>query len=737
MGARSIEDLDGEVDVARVDVRAFQSTTARVGTGTSKLGVIFLKDEAVLPRPKPARFLESGDEAGTAPEDRKFRPDVQGLRAVAVLVVVLYHAGLSRLSGGYVGVDVFFVISGFVITGVLLRERAALGNTSILAFYGRRCRRIIPAASLVIIVTIVLSYVFVGFLSGNRTATDGKWASIFLANFHFSSEGTNYLSSQALPSPLQNFWSLSVEEQFYLVYPTFFLLVAAMRTRISLRLRLAIGLGLIIITSFVFSVVQTSSNPIGAYFSPLTRAWELALGALVAVTTTWLLRIPRHIAAAVTWVGLGAILVSAFLFNSQTAYPGSLVAIPVVGAALIIAGGARAPRFGAESLLRLPPFAWLGNLSYSLYLWHWPILIIVAESRGQASLPFSQNLPWLVLALAASFLTYSLVENPIRHAKALKRTVWASIVLGVGLVIVTLVVATVSLHEHSGTTTTPADNIAAGSDSEVMKLVDASTKIQEVPADLTPSVLDAPEDVGWPPSDCAPTVRQTTLPPCVFGDPHGTHTMVLYGDSHALMWFQAVDRIAIQAHWRLVILGKGYCMANKYPTASLSEPLARLCDRWQQFATARIKHLDPDLVLLTQEIQSGPNKTPYTPAQWQAMLQEGMLQVAGPRTKFVVLGNIPNLGLSPPDCLAQHPKQVQLCSGPPDTNLSYDQAEQRAVTAVGGRYISVIPWFCSISCSSVIGHYEVFVNQLHVTRTYSLFLEHVLGERLDLSAYSH
>jgi hypothetical protein len=343
----------------------------------------------------------------------------------------------------------------------------------------------------------------------------------------------------------------------------------------------------------------------------------------------------------------------------------------------------------------------------------------------------------LALALAASFITYNLVENPIRHAKALKRTVWASIVLGVGLVVATLAVATVSLHDHSGPTATPADNIAAGSDLEVMNLVDASTKIQDVPADLTPTVLDAPQDVGWPPSNCAPTLRQTTLPPCVFGDPHGTHTMVLYGDSHALMWFQAVDRIATQAHWRLIMLGKGYCMANKYPTGPPSGPLHRLCGEWQQFAVTRIKNLDPDLVLVTQEVQAGNGKKPYTGAQWQNILEEGLRQMAGPRTKFVVLGNIPNLGQSPPDCLAQHPKQVQACSGPPDSNLIYNQAEQRGVTAVGGRYINVVPWFCTTSCSAVIGHFEVYVNQLHLTRTYSLFLEHVLAEKLDLSRYSH
>ncbi|HVA06714.1 MAG TPA: acyltransferase [Acidimicrobiales bacterium] len=231
------------------------------------------------------RYLASGDESGTAPGDRSFRPDVEGLRAVAVLLVVLFHAGVPGLWGGYVGVDVFFVISGFVITGVLLRERASSGRTSILAFYGRRCRRIIPAATLVIVATVALSYVFLGNGAGGLTATDGRWASVFLANFHFTAIGTDYLASQRPPSPLQNYWSLSVEEQFYVVYPTVFLLLAGLRIRLSLRARLAIGLVEVIAGSLLFSISDTASHVTGAYFSPFTRAWELTLGALVAVGT--------------------------------------------------------------------------------------------------------------------------------------------------------------------------------------------------------------------------------------------------------------------------------------------------------------------------------------------------------------------------------------------------------------------------------------------------------------------
>jgi peptidoglycan/LPS O-acetylase OafA/YrhL len=406
------------------------------------------------------RFLASGDESGTAPEDRPFRPDVEGLRAVAVLLVVLFHSGVSTLSGGYIGVDVFFVISGFVITGVLLRERSSTGRTSILAFYGRRCRRILPAATLVIVVTVALSYYFLGIGGGGRTATDGRWATVFLANFHFSSLGTNYLAAQQPPSPLQNYWSLSVEEQFYVVYPTLFLALAGLRTRLSLRTRLAFGLVVIIGASFAFSIIDTSSHPTSAYFSPFTRAWELALGALVAVGTPWIKKtIPSRVAAFSSWAGLGAVLYGAIAFGAQTAYPGSLVAIPVAGAALIIAGGVTAGRFGVEALLGLVPFRAVGKLSYSLYLWHWPILIIAAEYAGKTTLSVPDNLGWDLVALVASAVTYVVVENPVRHAKALRRVRWASV--GLGAVLVAVALGAVTLQSDLATASQSSAGTAA------------------------------------------------------------------------------------------------------------------------------------------------------------------------------------------------------------------------------------------------------------------------------------
>ena len=684
--------------------------------------------------------MASGDESGTAPEDRPFRPDVEGLRAVAVALVVLFHSGISALSGGYIGVDVFFVISGFVITGVLLRERGSSGRTSILAFYGRRCRRIIPAATVVIIATVFLTYSYLGIGTGGQTASDGKWATVFLANLHFSAIGTDYLGSQRPPSPLQNYWSLSVEEQFYVIYPTLFLLLAAIRTRLSLRTRLAIGLVFVIGGSLFFSITDTASHATGAYFSPFTRAWELALGALVAVGTPWLKRLPNGTAALTTWLGFGAILVAAFTYTSQTAYPGSLVAVPVVGAALIIAGGVKAPRFGAEALLGLAPFRGLGKLSYSLYLWHWPILIIAAEYAGKTSLSVPQNLGWVAVALLASVLTYVLVENPVRHAKPLLRIRWASVGLGAVVVALALGVVTVQSDLAGGSAVGPgnATRSAAGPGATlqaVRRLVVAADGIQRVPPGLSPSVSEAltepASNWGGPPG-CQPAVPQSSVPSCEFGDRRGRHTLVFYGDSHAAMWFRALDDIATQAHWRLFVLSKGACPAAPLPThppGAAGRWVA--CDQWHRFAIDRINRIDPDLLIVTQNVTPTPDSRSYTKAQWRSGLEQLFKHVTATKTVKIVIGNLPLI--RGPACLASHSDDVRACSTAPRSYLTpYDLAERRAATAEGARYISVTPWFCAKTCSAVIGNYNVYFNSAHVALGYSRFLEGVLAQRLNL-----
>jgi peptidoglycan/LPS O-acetylase OafA/YrhL len=696
------------------------------------------------------RYLSSGREAGTAPGDRRFRPDVQGLRAVAVVLVVLFHAGLGGLGGGYVGVDVFFVISGFVITGVLLRERASSGGTSILAFYGRRCRRIIPAATLVILVTVTLAYVVLGVVSGDQTAVDGRWAAVFLANYHFAAEGTNYLSAQQPPSLLQNFWSLAVEEQFYLVYPTVFLVLAAIRSRISLQARLAVGLIVVIVVSYTWSVVQTGSDPTVAFFSPATRAWELALGALVAVGTKWLLRVPPVLASIMTWAGLAAIGVAAATFTASTPYPGSLVAVPVIGTALVIAGGLATPRWAAESVLALPPFQWLGTVSYSLYLWHWPILILAADAAGKASLPFHQNVVWLVVALAASVATYLLIENPFRRFRLPASVPWVPVALGVAFIAVSVGVVTVQLQIHTAnaaqppTVTSPTavgTPTATGDAAVVEQAVKAAPQIRTVPADLEPPLAEAPSDWGGPNGPCFPAEGVATVPACVYGDPEGTHTLVVYGDSHAAMWLDAIASIASDNDWKVVALTKGDCPANLLPYSNPSgwgsvDGEYAVCDRWHRFAVARINRLHPDLVIISQEVRGKPGGKNYTPAQWRQGLTATLDQLDVPKSKVVVIGNIPTLPSSGPQCLSRNPDHVQRCSGPiEEVTQRYIRAEQSAVTGLGGRFIDVTPWFCSTTCTAIVSKYEVYFDQFHITSAYTFYLKGALAESLDLPSY--
>ena len=691
------------------------------------------------------RFLGTGDESGTAPGDRLFRPDVEGLRAVAVALVVLYHSGVPVLSGGFVGVDVFFVISGFVITGVLLRERASSGRTSLVAFYGRRCRRIIPAASLVIVATVVMAYAVVGRGAGGRTASDGVWASLFLANVHFTAVGTDYLGSQLPPSLLQNYWSLAVEEQFYVVYPALFLALASLRgraRRVGLRARLAIVLGAVIVASFAFSVADTAQHATAAYFSPFTRAWELALGALIAVGTPWLLRARARMAAGASWLGLGMIVLSSVVITAKSAYPGSLVALPVVGAALVIAGGVRAEGTGAELLLGGRGMRWLGQRSYSLYLWHWPVLVLAAEHAGRTSLPVPDNLAWDLVALALAAATFRLVENPVRHAGTLRRLPWASVGLGVGLAVTTLGLVTVQSTIGGGVdlsaSVASAPVVTTSSLTQVLRLVARSHDIRSVPGHLDPPVADAiaqpAANLGEPPANtgCVLSFDQSTEPACTFGDTAAARTMVLYGDSHAGMWFRALDDIALKDHWRLVVLFKSACPAALLPTENRGSGAAtgrwKACDAWHTYAVQRIDSIHPQLLVVSQ----GRNRTPtghvYSTAKWQQGLALFFRAVAGVHPRADFLGNVPTNG--GPVCMAAHPDDVQACAG--DPRSPYDRAEARAARLSGASYVATVPWFCLATCSPVIGDFDVYFNASHVSTTYSRFLEGALAQKLGV-----
>ena len=382
--------------------------------------------------------LKPALEAGTPPEDRRFRPDIQGLRAIAVLLVAFEHSGVKFLSQGYVGVDVFFVISGYVITGIILRETDKSGGLGIGSFYARRVRRILPAALLVIVVTILAERIFVGAVAATEASRYGRIAALFVANLPTL---VSVPPHETYASPFGAYWSLSVEEQFYLVYPL--LVAGSLLIPIwTLRSKLCVVLCAVIFASFWYSV--TRSPGVGSlitYTSPFARAWELSLGCLLAIFGRELRHIPRTVGAVASWVGLATILAASHFMNPQQGgYPGYIAAWPTLGALLLIAGGLRAPRLGAEWMLKQRSFQAVGRWSYSIYLWHYPILILAAQRFGPLTVP--ENLLLVGVAIFLSAATYRLVEDPIRRTRFVTRSAWLSI--GVGLLVVGLVVGMLS-----------------------------------------------------------------------------------------------------------------------------------------------------------------------------------------------------------------------------------------------------------------------------------------------------
>jgi peptidoglycan/LPS O-acetylase OafA/YrhL len=317
-----------------------------------------------------------------------FRPDLEGLRAVAVVLVLLYHASVPGFTGGYVGVDVFFVLSGFFITGLLLREVRRTGTISLQGFYARRARRLLPASALVLLVTVIGTAMFMPPLRVPDVAGDAASAALYVSNIHFAVQATDYLQADLAPSPILHFWSLSVEEQFYLFWPALVLLVVRLaRGREDFGRWIAMVAGVIVVASFGIAIWLTEANAPWAFFSLMTRAWELGLGAFLAIGATQLARIPDRPAALTAWLGLVLIGLAGVLLDTATPFPGTAALMPTVGSALVIAGGFRPSALAPGRWLSKAIPRFLGRISYSLYLWHWPLLVIPAAA-------LDSKLPW-------------------------------------------------------------------------------------------------------------------------------------------------------------------------------------------------------------------------------------------------------------------------------------------------------------------------------------------------------
>ncbi|MEY2580158.1 MAG: hypothetical protein QOE09_7 [Ilumatobacteraceae bacterium] len=685
----------------------------------------------------------------TAPDTDEFRPDIEGLRAVAVLTVVLFHARIARFSGGYVGVDVFFVLSGFLITRLLLREVATTGTISLRHFWARRARRLLPASCVVVVVTVVASQLLLAPVAQRPLATDAVAAGAFVVNFVFASRLGDYFASQLgrTPSPLLHFWSLAVEEQFYLFWP---LALLALHRRPRRYRRLVTAMMIVVaVASFLTCLWMTRTHPTGAFYLLPSRMWELALGGLVAAAgSSWQLVSP--IARAIAgWVGVAGVATAVLMFDDSIAFPGSAALLPVLGTALIVvSGGNDAAQFAPVAVLRHQLLQWIGRRSYAIYLWHWPALVLAEARWGPLSLPQRFIAIGVALALAAASLR--LVEDPVRHSKWISSRAGRGLMLGAALCTTVLLVGTISLalprHFDGGTvaaapvlnpvastsTTSPgaagppATGVSAtaapvtglvGADLASLVAANKTVLLQglttaAVPSNMRPSLAklfnDRPAVYG---DGCVAIGVDDKLNPCRYGDTSSAIKVVLIGDSHAAQWFPPLRAIADRNAFQLIVLAKGGC-----PAATVSIPtatLARTCPKWRDKAVQFIADEHPDLVIVT-----GSRHYPNTDQEWRDGFNTTLGRLKDLTPRLLVLGDNPDSRDDPATCLSAHLTDVKACTNSRSGAVESGklQVEREVAQQNGARFVDTSDWMCTeTDCPIIIGDILIFRDINHLT----------------------
>jgi len=679
------------------------------------------------------------------------RDDIQGLRAVAVLLVALDHAGIPFLSGGYVGVDVFFVLSGFLITGILLSEAFRDGRVSIGRFYVRRARRILPAAALTLIATDVAAHHLLNFVRAREAVSDSIWASLFAANVHFARQGSDYFALGQPPSPVQHFWSLSVEEQFYLVWPSLLalaLLGALFGRRIQLRRRqprpisrLAVRRLLLVVVlaggaSLAWSIYSTQASPTSAYFSTPARAWELALGAALAIASVSVKRAPARAQVAAGWAGLLAIGCASVLFSGSTRFPGHAAILPAGGAALVIAAGIRQQdtRFSVGRLLSLAPLRYVGDRSYAFYLWHWPVLIIGAQYAGY-ELSLGVKLLLLCGAFLLSVVSYALVENPLRRMSwpdrvgAVSWPASAAVVALLAVVILGSIGRTAARAEVAAAAVEPprlsnSPPPADPAEEAVLRAVlDAARAAQQgapIPWPLTPPVDDLRADFYGFPEGCIPRDGQTSSRICRLGDRRSRKTIVVIGDSHAQMWMPTILDLAARDGWAVVPLVKVRCIPRSW-VETRSE-----CGVWYRWAKRRASALRPDVTLIV-----GSWANTWAPQRAVGAVTSLSAALRPFSRAVIVVGDPPGQKREPVDCLLDRNATMKTCSREASKQqLTTNAAIARKARKAGVGFVETRGWFCArpggaaqrYLCPLVINQTITYIDRGHVSRTYALEL---------------
>lgn len=702
----------------------------------------------------------------------EFRPDVEGMRALAVIAVLLFHLRISAFSGGFVGVDIFFVLSGFLITRLLLRELATTGTVSLPNFWARRARRLLPASVLVLLVTVVAARWMLPSLSQRALATDATAAGSFVVNFVFANRLGDYFGAQLAeiqPSPLLHFWSLAVEEQFYVLWPIV-LVVATRRPLQYRRLMIAIILTVAVV-SVIVSIWLTDHRPTQAFYLLPARMGELLAGAALAAAGPAFRAVPAGFRAALGWFGLFGITVAVLTYDAGTVFPGYAMLLPVLSTVLVIvAGGAGSAANGPAMVLRHPIAQWIGKHSYAMYLWHWPALVLFDARFGPLGLPARLVVVSLSVGLAAVSVRF--LEDPVRHSSWLALRPRRGLALGGALCACALAVGWMSAagapRLDSGrvaaaptlalptapvaTLPASAPAVAAGSapapttapppvslvplaDGDASSLITANRAVLEqglavtdVPSNLRPTLGAVGADRAEVYEDgCVAIGVDTELTPCRYGTENADVTIVLYGDSHAAQWSPALIDIAEDRGYELIVLAKGGC-----PVAAVSIPtatLARTCPIWRDQAIDFIGSVQPDVVIV-----SAWADYPNPDDEWATGFSTTMSRLAPLTSNLVVLGDNPPTRREPASCLSDNLRRADACAAArDDVVITSRLAIEREISGgLGATFIDTTDWLCTESaCPIIIGDILLYRDVSHITTVAARWFRPLLEASLE------
>lgn len=660
----------------------------------------------------------------------KYRPDLQGLRAIAVIAVLLFHVWPKIFRGGFVGVDVFFVISGYLITGLLLAEAEETTRVDLLRFWGRRMMRLLPAATIVLLAVLVGTLFWLPRTEWINTARHVFASAFYFENWSLVAQSVDYWAQGQAPTPVQHYWSLSIEEQFYIFWPPIVALAAFFGTlgKGSVRRYAMIFITLIFAASLYHSIVPASDAG-SSYFKTTTRAWELGLGAFLAVAQGKI-SLPVILRSILGWLGLIAVLGAIIFINEQMRFPGWVAMIPTFGTALLILSGDAA--FSPYHLLALKPAQYVGDISYSVYLWHWPIIVFFRPLGGEVLQGFT---PWLIVALTflLAIAAKYLIEDPFRfgrfsfHLKAKTRGAFLrNAYVSVAVMLLLTGGASGAMHfseqritekllKENFETTVVADARYPGA--AAFDPVKPAAVPAGVPIKPNPQVAEL--DMRYRYRECMNRGRV-----CTFGNENGKTVVALVGDSHAMHYAPALETIALKLGWKLLVMVKVACPIGDFPLYSEGKYRGD-CDLWRGKMLKWVAEAKPDYVITSGGLTHVYGGLPPMEKQvagyraiWNKFIEKG--------TRVIAIRDNPLMKLHAgqwmevPPCLSWS-KKPTACNKP--RSLTLDSIPDAVMNAAQGQpgvgTIDFTQYLCTKDeCPAVIGNVVVYRDAHHLTETF-------------------